>query len=499
MQFYFIMRVKQNLILNSNLVWKKFSDCSKDSPALGLTTDDAVRVASWLSYDGVTAIAYPEDTMLLNVEKAEEKKIQIPTHGLSRQEFEKKVSDGIYPSFLLRKPANKMEKKMLAKQLSRKASNKPSVNTQVNLEKGRMAKDVNGNKGDENMYYIARLRKGLLLTKTFGWMSVDELRTDKKKKYQLFVVKNDMSVAQTICQWVSPADEYASPCTSITLKRKYSITLPNSCASDSLTEGLRTRCYPAFLKQKPADKRVVAAFQIEVRDGFKDIEARMNKTLNKSESQMSASNRNPDHSKADEEAKVVSELVKKKVDDLVESSVEEQEDSLLAGEIQVSSDSVCRFEHRSASVADSSSLIRSMIESALSFGEMMTDLRNLAAQRKLDLTVIQGELVDLDHMSEFYNLNASDGYRLNKERQEILRKRRTIKDEIFAIELAETYFRDGATPSKIQSFVNSVMGLDHRIYTPRAMTVADVKRIVQNPKTQDIILGVQSSDVSSSK
>ena len=52
--------------------------------------------------------------------------------------------------------------------------------------------------------------------------------------------------------------------------------------------------------------------------------------------------------------------------------------------------------------------------------------------------------------------------------------------------MASHYLSDGATPAKISRFVNAVMGLDHRIYTTRVMTVEDIKKRLQNPQSPQI-------------
>lgn len=129
------------------------------------------------------------------------------------------------------------------------------------------------------------------------------------------------------------------------------------------------------------------------------------------------------------------------------------------------------------------------METAVTFGKMLNDVASLTAQRRLDLDIIQKQLVDLDHVTEFYSMNASDGYRLNKTRKDFLQRRRIIKNELAVLDMISNYLGDGATPAKINRFVNAVMGLDHRIYTTRVMTVEDIKNLIRNPKTQEVILG----------
>lgn len=495
MQSYFIMRPKQGLILDENLAWKKFKDCveGSGSSALGLDMNDAVRVASWLSYDGITAITYPEATMMSSAEKEIGASSKLSVCQMPHVSLESKVQEGIYPAFLLRKPANKTEKKILSRQLERKTPEKQGNAPElfVGITKKDLGKNEVIYKGDDSVYYIVKPKKAMFLTKALTWIGIDEIRKDKKQISLLFTVKDDIAQAQNVCQWIAASGEIVSPCTPNYLKRKFNISFPNT-AEDSLKAGLRTRRYPSFLGRKPKERREIAAFQMELRHGLKGMEERMNQALGQTESTAVQSQKNSGKSfdASDPEAEAVVNLLEAKYDDvkLEETAAEESEteDEVLSGQAE---DCVCEFQNWTVSVAESSDLIKQMIESAVAFGKMMSDVPSLLAQKKLDLEMIQRQLVDLDHMAEFYNLNAADGYRLNKNRQEILKKRRIIKNEIFVLELASSYFDNGATPMKIHSFVNSVMGMDRRRYMPRAMTVADVRKIVQNPKTQSVILG----------
>ena len=71
MQTYYIVRPKHGLVLDSNLHWKRATECSGNGPgfALGLEMGDALNVASWASFDGVSAVPYPETTACSHFEK----------------------------------------------------------------------------------------------------------------------------------------------------------------------------------------------------------------------------------------------------------------------------------------------------------------------------------------------------------------------------------------------------------------------------------------------
>ena len=233
LQPYFIMRPKQGLILDENLTWKKFGDCAENSglaAALGLEMDDAVRIASWLSYDGVTAITYPESTMISNAEKEMGESFRIAVCPLTHAGLESKTRDGIYPAFLMRKPANKMEKKMLFRQLEKKTpeTQKSASEIFVGVTKKEMGKNEIICKGDDSVYYIVKSKKAMFLTKALTWIGIDEIRRDKKQLSQLFAIKDDIVQAQNVCQWVAASGETVNPCTSSSLKRRFNISFPNA-------------------------------------------------------------------------------------------------------------------------------------------------------------------------------------------------------------------------------------------------------------------------------
>lgn len=115
MQTYYIVRPKHGLVLDSNLHWKRAMECSGNGPgfALGLEMADALNVASWASFEGVSAVPYPEATACSHFKKSVDGPFLLRKKDFSHQEFADAVSQKIYPEFLLRKPLNKAEKKLL--------------------------------------------------------------------------------------------------------------------------------------------------------------------------------------------------------------------------------------------------------------------------------------------------------------------------------------------------------------------------------------------------
>lgn len=78
---------------------------------------------------------------------------------------------------------------------------------------------------------------------------------------------------------------------------------------------------------------------------------------------------------------------------------------------------------------------------------------------KIDL-----EIVDIEHAAEFYNLNASQGYKLYKLLHDARIKRRGLKDELQKIELA---LGTAMKSSNMENLEKSIAGLNNRKYTPR--------------------------------
>lgn len=483
MQTYYIVRPKHGLVLDSNLHWKRAMECSGNGPgfALGLEMADALNVASWASFEGVSAVPYPEATACSHFKKSVDGPFLLRKKDFSHQEFADAVSQKIYPEFLLRKPLNKAEKKLLFGKFAKgeKLGDAKGKIPLTPTKKKDLRGDCEYSKGVENVFYIVNTKKGLFLTKTLSWVGISALRADKKLKSQLFTVRDDISVAQNLAHWMMPPGETASPCTPSTLKKKYRLVLPNP-TSDSLVDGIRSHRLPSFLARKPESRREIAAFQLALRDGLFGLEERTLLSLGQI----------PETGTEEELGSDAQPHIEQD-----NTNGSDSPDIPLEPEYLLSGDPVVRererfgFQCKVASVCETSDLIRDFVETAVTFGKMLNDVASLTAQRRLDLDIIQKQLVDLDHVTEFYSMNASDGYRLNKTRKDFLQRRRIIKNELAVLDMISNYLGDGATPAKINRFVNAVMGLDHRIYTTRVMTVEDIKNLIRNPKTQEVILG----------
>ena len=89
-------------------------------------------------------------------------------------------------------------------------------------------------------------------------------------------------------------------------------------------------------------------------------------------------------------------------------------------------------------------------------------------ERKLylieQIQMINLEIVDIEHAAEFYNLNASQGYKLYKLLHDARVKRRELKNELQKIDLS---LGTSIRSSNMENLERSIMGLDNRQYTPR--------------------------------
>ncbi|MBU5342300.1 hypothetical protein [Caldifermentibacillus hisashii] len=65
------------------------------------------------------------------------------------------------------------------------------------------------------------------------------------------------------------------------------------------------------------------------------------------------------------------------------------------------------------------------------------------------------EIEDLEHVLEFSNFNASDGYKLAKELKEVRQRRRTLKNEL---ELLEVIKRLNSFPKPQEKHISQAIG-----------------------------------------
>ena len=74
------------------------------------------------------------------------------------------------------------------------------------------------------------------------------------------------------------------------------------------------------------------------------------------------------------------------------------------------------------------------------------------------------EIVDIEHAAEFYNLNASQGYKLYKLLHDARNRRREYKDELEKINLS---LGTSIRSENMENLERCILGLGNRQYTPR--------------------------------
>lgn len=209
MEIYYIVRPKQNLVLDVNLRWKKASECGGSGPgeALGLEAADSMNVAAWVSFDGVSALSYPEETACSQFEKSlgEEFIFSKNKKVFSHLDFIEAADKGIFPDFLLRRPINKAEKKLLLGSYGKRHRKKNFRSDEFTpYSKVDLRGDKKNNEGAENMFYIVNTRRNLFLTKSLTWVDIGSIKSNKKLMSQLFCIRDDITAAQTVALWVTP-------------------------------------------------------------------------------------------------------------------------------------------------------------------------------------------------------------------------------------------------------------------------------------------------------
>lgn len=83
-----------------------------------------------------------------------------------------------------------------------------------------------------------------------------------------------------------------------------------------------------------------------------------------------------------------------------------------------------------------------------------------------ELSRLDKERTDIEHAAEFYNLNASQGYKIYKMLHENGIERRKVKDEIYKI---SSIFGQNITVKGTESVKKSFQGLEDRKYEPRVL------------------------------
>lgn len=107
-----------------------------------------------------------------------------------------------------------------------------------------------------------------------------------------------------------------------------------------------------------------------------------------------------------------------------------------------------------------------ILEKVDEISELAKQAENRAAYLSEQIRQVDLSIVDIEHAAEFYNLNASQGYKLYKMLHDARIKRRELKNELDKIR----YFLGSKTNvTGMENLRKSIEGLDNRQYRPRVI------------------------------
>lgn len=107
-----------------------------------------------------------------------------------------------------------------------------------------------------------------------------------------------------------------------------------------------------------------------------------------------------------------------------------------------------------------------ILEKVDEISELAKQAENRAAYLSEQIRQVDLSIVDIEHAAEFYNLNASQGYKLYKMLHDARIKRRELKNELDKIR----YFLGSKTNvTGMENMRKSIEGLDNRQYRPRVI------------------------------
>ncbi len=119
---------------------------------------------------------------------------------------------------------------------------------------------------------------------------------------------------------------------------------------------------------------------------------------------------------------------------------------------------------RKVPVKQVSPLTVDIVEMAESIHAIAQQAEDRIVYLKEELKSVDLELIDIQHAAEFYELNASQGYKLYKLLHDVRVKRRNIKDEIAIL---DEFLKAKFTSESISALKGSIANMDKRTYAPR--------------------------------
>ena len=295
------------------------------------------------------------------------------------------------------------------------------------------------------MLFIVRTQTGMIMSQDFTWRDIKQLT--QEDKYNLLTFPSRTAYAKNLHKWFISGKEAVSPVTPKKIYTKWGVDL--SMVNGNTFAGMIQlgRC-PEYLKRAPEDKKQIAAFQKEWVKESSPVLAGDTKTN----------------------------------EPIIKSEPEPSSDSRPARQLN--------FLPTAIPVKKRSDLINKLVSTFSDLEELRLKVPEILKEKQTELGITDKKLLDLRHIIELGdNLNAAEGYRCYRMQREALRRRRTLKDEIIALDAVSDIFAGSFDSEKISNFIKSIDGLDDRQYRPRAILESEVGAIIQNPKILDSILG----------
>ena len=451
MNAYCVAFPKKEIILGADLQWKSFSDLKPGSgiPDLFFAESSvSLRVGQWFSLNGITASAYACRTIGSVIEKKIGTQPVMKGETITEENLRLLIKDKVYPKEFIRGPLSRNDKIHLMDIISESvAGNGP-------LRKNDM-KDQYDESNIVLIFDTKNIRPKKQEEKESG--KAKDIQEDPNLVKTLLTVCGSVEDAQEIASWFRKPGLHLSPLKKKTAAERLGCSL-DGLEINSFDRLIQKGVIPEKLGRKPYDKAEIQEFQ---------------KSLS--------------------ESPIKPESPEKDVSD---PEYSQNMDGETASEMESAQEGGYGEEAACSIIAPSpvtSKLVKEMVAAAKDFKNLLDVSADLLYKKSKELKQIEQYATDLYHIVEFCDLNAADGYRLYKTQQQNLRKRRLLKDEIFALDQIAAKLRRGVTAENLDEFIKSVEGMSTRQYHLRGCSMEDVHNLIHSQKILDAICPANQS------
>jgi len=440
---------KKEIILGADLKWKNFSDLKEGNgnPTLFVAEQKiAANASQWFSQNGITASSYTEKNITKTISAKIGESPVLSGSLITEEEMKVLTRDGVYPKELMRGPLSRSEK----------------VGFMHTLTSGGVwgfAKEESCDAGNSGFIIVA-IKKKQVLSNSLQWIDAEDIRKNPEIARSVLTLSGTIERAQNLATWFRKNGLIVSPILRKNALAKLECNLDDA-ETNSFDRLIREGAIPRKLTRKANDQTEVRAFQAELNGSVVATEGNASVDLDTSASESVAVSESVD----------ISQKTENELD--VNSKPEKPERPKTGDETEslVSTTSVV------------SNLIDEMLKVSGGFKNLLETSSEVLEQKKEELKDAEKYVVDLYHMIEFCDLNAADGFRIYKVFQGVLRKRRVLKNEIFALDLFVKKMQSGATIENVTTFIKAVENIPSRQYRLRICSKEEVQKIIRSEKT----------------